>query len=121
MGLPGTGEGGVGNLSDLVRRAAHVFPDKVALLFREDAVSWAELDRRVDAVAAGLQSRPLNRGDRVALLLGNTPDYVAAYFGILRAGLVAVPINTAYTADELTYLLSDSCLLYTSPSPRDGL
>jgi len=108
MGLPGTGEGGVGNLSDLVRRAAHVFPDKVALLFREDAVSWAELDRRVDAVAAGLQSRPLNRGDRVALLLGNTPDYVAAYFGILRAGLVAVPINTAYTADELTYLLSDS-------------
>jgi long-chain acyl-CoA synthetase len=98
----------VRNLADLVRRAAAASPGKTALRFRDDVLSWADLDRRVDAVAAGLRADGLEVGDRVALLLGNTPDYVAAYFGILRAGCVAVPINTSYTAGELTYLLNDS-------------
>ncbi len=108
MDAPGTADGGVRNLADLVRRAASAFPDKTALRFREEARSWAVVDAAVDAVANGLRSRGLTVGDRVALLLGNTPDYVSAYFGILRAGCVAVPINTSYTAGELTYLLNDS-------------
>ena len=108
MDAPGTAHPGAQNLADLVRRAAETFPEKAALRFRADVLSWAELDRRVDAVASGLQARGLAVGDRIALLLGNTPDYVAAYFGILRAGCAAVPINTSYTAGELSYLLSDS-------------
>lgn len=108
MESPGTVDAGVRNLADLVRRAAAAFPDKTALRFREEVRSWAEVDAAVDAVANGLRSRGLTVGDRVALLLGNTPDYVSAYFGILRAGCVAVPINTSYTAGELSYLLNDS-------------
>ena len=97
----------LGNLSDLVRRAAE-HPDKPALLFRDTVVTWAELDGLVDAAAAGLLDLGLEQGDRLGISLANTPDFPVAYFGALRAGLVAVPLNTGYTADELRHALSDS-------------
>lgn len=97
-----------GNLSDLVRDAAARDGAKPALLFRDAALSWAEVDAAVDAVAAGLQALGLAPGDRVGIQLGNTPDFPAAYFGALRAGLVAVPLNTSYTRDELAHALGDS-------------
>ncbi len=101
---PSTG----GNLADLVCAAAERAAGKTALLFGELALSWAELDQRVDRVAAGLQTLGLQAGDRVAVQLGNTPDFPAAYFGVLRAGLVAVPVNTGYTRPELQHVLGDS-------------
>jgi long-chain acyl-CoA synthetase len=97
-----------GNLADLVRRAAERDGSKTALVFREHEISWAELDRRVDRAAAGLLGLGLEPGDRVALQLANTPEFPAAYFGALRAGLVAVPVNTGYTPAELDHLVGDS-------------
>jgi long-chain acyl-CoA synthetase len=96
-----------GNLSDLVRRAAE-HPDKPALLFRDSVVTWSELDGLVDAAAAGLTGLGLAQGERLAISLANTPEFPVAYFAALRAGLVAVPLNTGYTADELRHALSDS-------------
>ncbi len=95
------------NLADLVRRAAVASPDKSALVHASGVVSWGELDRRVDAVAAGLAGLGLRHGDRVALALGNTPEFPVAYFAALRAGLVAVPVNTGYTRGELAHVLGD--------------
>ena len=97
-----------GNLADLVRRAAELFPDKPAFLYRESSTSWSEVDAGVDAAAAGLRGLGLGPGDRVGLQLGNTPDFPLAYFGVLRAGLVAVPLNTGYTTGELQHALGDS-------------
>ncbi len=97
-----------GNVADLVARAAAASPDKAALVFHGQSTTWAELDTLVSATARGLRARGLETGDRVALVLGNTPDFAAAYFGTLRAGLVALPLNTGYTADELRHALSDS-------------
>jgi long-chain acyl-CoA synthetase len=99
--------GSGGNLSDLVRHAAERGADRTALLFRQESVSWAELDRDVDAVARGLAAR-CAPGERVAVALGNVPDFARVYFGVLRAGLVAVPVNPGYRAGELTHVLSDS-------------
>jgi long-chain acyl-CoA synthetase len=96
------------NLSDLVREAAARTPDKAALVFRSDALTWAELDRSVDAAAAALQSLGLAKGDRVAILLGNVPAFATAYFGALRAGLVALPVNTGYTAREVGHVVGDA-------------
>ncbi len=96
------------NLADLVRSAAARTPDKPALVFRDESVSWAELDARVDRAAAGLRALGLDPGDRVAIVLSNTPDFAIAYFGALRGGLVALPVNTTYTAEELTHVLGDS-------------
>lgn len=104
-----------GNLADLVGRAAAGRGEQVALRHLPQGASdvvtmtWAEVDRDVDAAAAGLRSElRLRTGDRVALALENSPAFVTAYFGILRAGLVAVPVNTGYTAPEAARLLADA-------------
>ncbi|MGH3713739.1 MAG: AMP-binding protein [Micromonosporaceae bacterium] len=96
------------NLAELVRTAAARSPDRAALLFRDETISWAQLDREVDAIARGLLASGRAAGDRVAIALGNVPDFARAYFGALRAGLVAVPVNPGYRAGELAHLLSDS-------------
>ena len=96
------------NLADVVRRAAERTPEAEALVAGGRALSWAELDRAVDGFAAGLAARGLQPGDRVGLLLANSIEFVVGYFGILRAGLVALPLNTAYTAGELAYQLDDA-------------
>ncbi|MCW2544685.1 MAG: long-chain fatty-acid-CoA ligase [Frankiales bacterium] len=97
-----------GNLADLVREAAAATPDKPALVFHGETTTWGELDRMVSAAGRGLLGLGLVEGDRVALHLGNTPEFVTVYFGALRAGLVVLPVNTAYTAAELAHVLNDS-------------
>lgn len=99
-----------GNVADLVRAAAQRAGDRPALIHdATGSLTWVEVDRQVDAAAAGLcTGLRLHAGDRVALALSNTPAFVIAYFGLLRAGLVAVPANTGYTAPELARLLGDA-------------
>jgi long-chain acyl-CoA synthetase len=96
------------NLADLVRRAGEQHPDKPALRSDDRTLTWRELDDAVDAAAGLLRRRSLQAGDRVGLLLPNGLDFAVGYFAILRADLVALPLNTAYTADELDHQLTDS-------------
>ncbi len=96
------------NLADLVDRAATRDPDRAALIAGEELVTWAGLDARVDRTAAALVHLGLAPGDRVAVQLGNVVDFPATFFGALRAGMVAVPVNTGYTEPELAALLADS-------------
>ena len=98
----------VANVADLVRRAARATPEHLALIAGPARVTWSALDGEVDRVAGGLTALGLVPGDRVGLVLGNTPDFPTAYFGCLRAGLVAVPVNTTYTATERSHLLADA-------------
>ncbi len=105
---------GLENLADLVRDAAARRPDGTALVHLPDgrprrAVTWSALDADVEAAAAGLRSElGLRAGDRVALALVNSPEFVVAYFAVLRAGLVVVPLNTGYTAPEVARLLHEA-------------
>ena len=96
------------NLADLVRDAAAADPAKPALLHRDDVLSWGDLDRDVDRFGAGLLDLGLRPGDRVAIVLGNIPAFVTAYFGALRAGLVALPVNIGYTTAEIEHVVVDS-------------
>jgi long-chain acyl-CoA synthetase len=101
------------NLSDLVRRSASSqAPDKIALIWQDQAMTWAELDARVDAAARALLALDLPDRDgypaRVVIALPNVPEFAVAYFATLRAGLVAVPTNPGYTGRELSHLLTDS-------------
>jgi long-chain acyl-CoA synthetase len=98
----------VRNVASLVRRAAAAAPERPALISGAGAVSWADLDTRVDQAANALLGLGLTAGDRVGIQLSNTPDFPVLYFGALRAGLVAMPANPRYTAPELTYLLANS-------------
>jgi long-chain acyl-CoA synthetase len=93
---------------DPVRAAAERRPAAPALIAGAARLTWHELDERVDAAARDLRAACSDDGERVALVLANTIDFAVAYYGVLRAGLVAVPLNPGYTADELEYALADS-------------
>ncbi len=94
----------VGNLADLVRDSARRSPSHVALIEGHKRVTWSQLDALIDGAANGLRSRGHERGQRIALLMGNRIEFVIAYFAILRAGLVAVPLNSGYTGPEVADL-----------------
>src|SRR3954468_15274624 len=95
-------------LSALVRSAARARPDAPAVVAGDARLSWGELDAAVDRVAAGYAARGLTPGERVAVQLPNGIDWLRAALGALRAGLVVVPVNTAYTDPELEHVLGDS-------------
>lgn len=99
------------NIAELLGASARRTPDKLALLYvseREERFSYAELDAAADRVAHGLHGFGVERGERVALAMPNIPRFVASYFGILRAGAVAVPLNAMLTDPEMRLVLDDS-------------
>ena len=96
------------SLAALVRAAARRRPDALAVIAGDERVTWSQLDADVDRVAAGYAARDLAPGDRVAVQLPNGLPWLRASLGALRAGLVVVPVNTAYTDPELEYVLTDS-------------
>ena len=104
-------------LDDLVARSADNQPHKTALMARGRAISYAELDEAVTRMANGLLEIGVTAGDRVALLLPNSPQFVISYFGAMRAGAIALPLNFAFQPEELTHVLADAgaTALVTSP------
>ena len=81
------------NLAHVLADAAARHPERTALLFEGERISYGELDRRAAVAAAVLHETGIGVGDRVAVVLPNTPDYLAAYFGVLRLGGIVVPLN----------------------------
>jgi long-chain acyl-CoA synthetase len=98
----------VKGVSDLVARSAAARPDHPALVFHDRAATYRELDALVDRSAAALHDLGVRRGDRVALLLGNIPEFVHVLHGALRLGAIAVPLNVLLTPEELGYVLADA-------------
>ncbi|HSF24039.1 MAG TPA: AMP-binding protein [Blastocatellia bacterium] len=73
-----------------------------------ERVNYRELWDRSARVAGGLKSRGINRGDRVAIRLGNGLDWCLAFFGAQMAGAIAVPVNTRFSETEVEYVVTDS-------------
>ncbi len=81
--------------------ASRIEPGRPALVHGERVVTWSELDAQSDAIAAGLRARGLKPGDIAGQMLRNNPDYMLAYFGCIKAGVVPVNVNYHYTSREL--------------------
>lgn len=96
------------NLATMLREAAKEYPTRPAALFDGGRMTYAELDALSDRFAAGLRQAGVGRGDAVALQLPNLPQFLIGYFGILKNGSVAVPLNVLLKAPELEYHLADS-------------
>ena len=96
------------NVATLIERAARHFPDQPALVFEGQTTPYAELLTVVQRVAAGLAAAGMQAGDRVALVLPNTPAFVVAYQACQWVGAVTVSVNVMLTTEELRYLLDDS-------------
>ncbi len=96
-------------LFDNLRATAEASPGKPLVIFNEQGLSYGEALVRIEALAAWLQQRcGVQRGDRVLLFSQNCPAYVVAYYAILRADAVVVPVNAMCTADELGYQAQDA-------------
>ena len=96
------------NPVDLLERAAFVYPDKVALVHGERRYTYAELGERAWRLANALRDAGLEKGDRVATLLPNSPAMLEAHFGVPAAGGILVTVNTRLSSDEIAYILEHS-------------
>jgi long-chain acyl-CoA synthetase len=94
-------------LVDAVRDAALRRPDHPAMLFKGASLSYGELERLSDAFAAALVAQGVKKGDRVALLMPNCPQFVIGQLGAWKAGAIAVHMNPLYTEHKLPHLLAD--------------
>jgi len=89
--------------------SARRFPGKVAIQFYRNAITYADLLEEVEHLAGYLQQEcGVQRGDRVVLFSQNSPQFIAAYFAILRADAVVVPANAMLLEDELRHIVTDS-------------
>ena len=102
-------------LYHFLQQSADLYPDRPAIIYQDPAegnepvaFTYRELDDTSERFAAALVSLGIQKGDRVAYYIQNSPELVAGFYGILKAGAVPVPCNVMYRAEELAYHLNDS-------------
>ena len=89
-----------------LQRSAAVFREKVAIIHRDQRITYPELNARVNRLASALRKAGIERGDRVAVLLPNIPQMLEAHFGVPLSGGIMVAINTRLKTDEIAYILT---------------
>ena len=104
-GVPGEVEIPDVPLDDLLRQAARRWPSAVALTFYGRHTTFAVLDRQVDRMAHALRGLGVQPGDVVSLHLPTSPAFVIAFYGLLRAGAMGLPMNPLYTPREIGELV----------------
>ncbi len=92
----------------LIDEAAARHPDRTCVIFFGKRYTYRQIKTLSDRFAVGARNLGVRKGDRVALLLPNCPQYLVAYYGLLKAGAVVVPLNPLYTEHELSFHLTDS-------------
>src|SRR6266568_8968643 len=95
-------------MASWVSRHALKRPERTALMFKGEGVSYADLDRRVAQAAHALRDLGVRRGDRVAVLLLNSIDFMEVLLACTQLGAIFVPINFRLSAEEIAFILSDS-------------
>ncbi|MDO0928456.1 AMP-binding protein [Streptomyces sp. TG1A-8] len=96
------------SLVHALRHAVAEAPGRTFLTYFDARLSYREVDRMSDSVAAHLAGRGLERGDRVAVLLQNSPHFVLAVLGAWKAGATVVPVNPMYKSAEVSHVLRDA-------------
>ena len=96
------------NLSVLLTESAKKYPTETAIIYDSFRMTYGQLDAVTNQFAQGLARLDIHRGDKVALLMPNLPQFIIAYFGIVKLGAVVVPINILLRSGEIEYALNDS-------------
>src|SRR5262245_22304438 len=88
--------------------SARKYPDRACTIFKGAVISFKEMNAITDRVAAALVDMGVKKGDRVGIFMPNTPQFVMAYYGILKAGGSVVATNPLYTPPEIEHQASDA-------------
>ena len=96
------------NLKQMLEQAAKRYGEKTAIVMDDHVLSYAELDEASNKVANALVGMGVGKGDRVAMLLSNSPEFVTIYFGVVKIGGIAVLLDPKYKLTELASLYGDS-------------
>lgn len=99
-------------LPELISNNAAVYPEKICLFFKDKSFTFTQMEHKILHTACALQANGVKKGDRVAVLLENSPEFIFAYFGILKLGAVAVPTNVFLKDLEISANLNDCSAEY---------
>ena len=95
-------------LQEILRKSAENFPEKVAIVYGEQEITYAQLELLSNQFGNALIKVGVEKGDRVALFLPNIPQFIIGYFGALKAGAVTTAISPLHREREVGYQLCDS-------------
>ena len=95
------------NLASYLENSAAAHPGKTALIFEGKGWTFEEVDGHARAVANGLRALGIEKGDRITLLVSNTPEFIFFFFGILKIGAIVNPLNVMLKMREIEYVLKD--------------
>jgi fatty-acyl-CoA synthase len=95
-------------LTNALNAAANAFPQQEALIISDRRLSWTALRDRVRETALGLRALGVNRGDHVAVCMGNSLEWVIFFYAAATVGAVTVPVNTRFKPDEMLYCLKQA-------------
>ena len=107
-GVPQTVEIPNAPLFHFLEESARKYPDRACTIFKGAVITYKEMNELTDRVAAALVDMGVKRGDRVGIFMPNTPQFVIAYYGILKAGGSVVATNPLYTPPEIEHQASDA-------------
>lgn len=94
-------------LGKMLEKTVQKYPHKKAIIFKKKKTTYKELNKKVNKIAHGLMELDIGRGDRVAILLPNCPEYITAYFAIAKIGGIVVPLNSFLIGKEYEFILND--------------
>ncbi len=94
-------------LARLVEEVVASYGRQKCLTYEGQTFTYQEVNQKINQVAHGLHRLGIRKGERVGLLLSNCPEYIFAYFGIIKLGSVNVPVNTFLTGQEIQFILAD--------------
>jgi long-chain acyl-CoA synthetase len=95
-------------LFHFLEESARKYPDRACTIFKGAVITYKEMNAITDHIAAALVDMGVKKGDRVGMFIPNTPQFVMAFFGILKAGGVVVATNPMYTATEIEHQAADA-------------
>ena len=92
------------NVRQLLESRVRQHPNKAFLIFEDQIISYADFDTTVNRVASGFLRLGISAGDRVCVMLSNCPEFLYAWFGLMKIGAILVPINSAFRRTETQYI-----------------
>lgn len=96
------------NISENLERARRHFPDKPAILYKDETITYGELDDHVNRIGNALMGIGVKPGDRVGIFLPNSPAFVSVYYAIQKIGAISVSLNVMLKSEEVKYILNNA-------------